>query len=290
LRLAVALGLAVAALLAACQAPVRRLHYDQLVFDAPHHELAYAIYTPPGFERGERLPLVVFLHGAGDDETCFDEAGVGVHLDAEIAAGRVPRAVIAVPSGDFGFWENWADGSYAYRDWIVDGLVPAVAARYGTLPCPDDCHVIGISMGGHGALRLALFEPERFASASVVSGPILDTDAALEFMDSGLLSWVIPSERIWGVPDRAAMANGDVFQRWTRPEDLHGVRLLVAWGDRDYGRIVESNERFRAHLDAHDIPYEAFVFEGGHRWQAWTPALDRVLTTQLGSRTPSSRP
>ena len=253
-------------------------------FEAPAHELDYAVYTPPGFAAGERLPLVVFLHGAGDDEQCFDEAEVGWHLDAEMSAGRVPRAVIVVPSGDFGFWENWADGSFAYRDWVVRGLVPRVAEQYGTLPCPEDCHLIGISMGGHGALRFALLEPERFATVSVISAPVLDAEAAREFVETGWLSWLIPSERIWGTTDPVEMARGDVFHRWTGPGDLGGQRLLLAWGDDDHRQIRETNAKFRAHLDANGIPYESFEFVGRHEWTAWTPALDRVLAIQLAPR------
>lgn len=250
-------------------------------FEGPDHELAYAIYTPPGFDGSERLPLVVFLHGAGDDEGCFDEADVEQHLDAEVLAGRVPRAVIAVPRGDFGFWENWADGSFAYRDWVIRGLVPEIAERYGTRPCPDDCHLIGISMGAHGALRFAVLEPGRFATVTLISGPILDAEAAVEFMESSLLSWLIPTSRIWGPTDRARVERDDAFSRWTQPDNLHGTRLVVAWGTEDHRQIRETNEKFRRHLDEHEIPYEVLVFPGGHDWSAWTPALDQVLRTQL---------
>jgi enterochelin esterase-like enzyme len=281
--------LALVASLAACQGPAPRLDYSSLRFEDPDHELAYAVYAPPGFDGTESLPLVVFLHGAGDDEACFDEAGVGQHLDAEISGGRVPRAVIAIPRGDLGFWENWADGSHRYRDWVIRGLVPEVEARYGTRPCPEGCHLVGISMGGHGALRIAVLEPGRFQSVTVLSGPIFDHEAATAFLERGLLSWIVPGDRIWGpVERRDGRRDGrrktereDPFDHFSRPEDLGGLRLLLAWGERDRRHVVETNERFERHLREHGIPHASFVFAGGHDWKAWTPALDRVLATQI---------
>lgn len=276
-----ALWLLVAAI--ACASPPHRLSYATLALPETDHELDYAVYTPPGFRPDEGLPLVVFLHGAGDGPDCFDEAGVGQYLDAEMDAHRAPRAVIVVPRGDFGFWENWADGSYRYRDWVLETLVPTVAAEFGTRPCPEGCHLIGISMGGHGALRLAVLEPGRFASVTAISAPILDSDDALAFINEGWLRFIIPTRRIWGPLDRAAVEKDDPFRRLREPGDLYGMRLMVVWGDEDHAHIVETNERFERHLTEYGIPHETLVFSGRHEWRAWTPTLGRVLAVQLGN-------
>lgn len=284
-------GLALA--LICCASPERRLLYGEVALPEADRSLEYALYLPPHFSPDETLPLVVFLHGGGDGPDCFDEARVGQHLDAQIAAGRVPRVVIAVPRGDFGFWENWADGSYRYRDWVIRRLMPEIATRYGTAPCPAGCHLVGVSMGGHGALRFLLFEPGLFASVTVISAPIVDTDAAWHLANESWLRFVIPTERIWGPSDRESIAREDYTLRWTRPEDLGGSRLMLAWGDEDRETIIETNERFERHLRESGIPHAVLVFEGGHDWRSWTPALDQVLATQvtpLGPATATASP
>jgi enterochelin esterase-like enzyme len=270
------------ALVLACATPEPRLDYAELPLPETDRVLEYAIYTPPGFAPQERLPLVVFLHGAGDGPDCFDEAQVGQHLDTQIANGQVPRAVIVIPRGDFGFWENWADGSFLYRDWVVRSLIPEITLLYNTAPCPTGCHLIGISMGGHGALRFALLEPDRFASVTAISAPILDTEDAFEFTNESWLRFFIPTRRIWGAADRDSIAREDIFRRWTEPEDLNGMRLMLAWGKGDTARIIETNERFDRHLTESRIPHQVLVFPGRHEWKAWTPVLDRVLTLQVG--------
>ncbi|MGH0036385.1 MAG: alpha/beta hydrolase [Myxococcota bacterium] len=267
----------------ACAPGARRLSYGTLESPAMGRPMEYAIYEPADRGAAERLPLVVFLHGGGDAVDCFDEAGVGQALDAALAQGRLARAVVVVAEGDLGFWENWVDGSRMYRDWVVRDLVPHVRERYATLDCPAGCHVIGISMGGHGALRFALLEPGRFASVTAISAPIMDTDSMLSLANSGFVRFLIPVKRIWGPgDDREEVEQADLFVRWTKPEDLRGMRLVLAWGEADRDRVIDSNERFHAHLERHSVPHEAIVFEGGHDWTAWTPVLEQALSIQIG--------
>ncbi len=103
-------------LLAASPVAARAQSSDvgELFSPAMDKPMGYSVYTPPGWGPDERLPLVVLLHGGGSDLTSFDKYEVGAYLDAEHAAGRLPRVVIVNPDGEFGFWENWHDGSRLY--------------------------------------------------------------------------------------------------------------------------------------------------------------------------------
>ena len=271
-----------------CATQPPRLAYDRVALPADGGFLDYAIYLPPEFRREERLPLIVFLHGAGDSADCFDEAGVGDALDQAIQAGEIPRAVIAVPSGGLSFWENWVDGTYSYRDWVLRSLVPEVRQRYGTADCPDGCHLMGISMGGHGALRFLLFEPGIFSTVTAISAPILDTDTALEMANESWFRFIVPTSRIWGPGTRESVEAEDMFLRWTRPEDLAGTRLTLAWATQDHRQIVESNERFDRHLEESGIEHGRLVFPGRHNWKAWTPALVQLIAAQLPADAPAA--
>jgi len=276
-------AVAVATLAAAgCASGPPRLTYQSLPSASAGGELPYAVYAPRDLGPEERLPLVVFLHGGGDGADCFDEADVGQYLDAQLLAGTIPRVVIVVPDGGRGFWENWQDGSYAYRDAVVRELVPAVRARYHTLDCPEDCHVMGVSMGGYGALRFALLEPASFASVSALSAPIFDTQRMLEMRDSFWFRMAVPVDRIWGEdPPLSQVQQDDLFLRWRSQEDLRGLQLLLAWGSDDRDGIIASNRKFDAHLTAHAIDHIGVEFQGPHKWTAWTPVIARALREQV---------
>ncbi len=263
-------------LVAGCTTP-ERLSYEEIDSAAVGRKMGYAVWAPADLRPDERLPLLVFLHGAADDETCFDDAQVGEYLDRALAKGEIPRAVIAVPDGEMGFWENWFDGTRSYRDWVIDEVMPDVERRFHTLRCPEGCHVAGASMGGHGALRFALFRPDLFSSVATLSGLILSTDDVLRLSDDWFTRLFIPIERIWGPTNRARVESEDPFLRWMTQEDLKGLRLMVAWAEGDQGQILDSNRAFHSHLVAQRIEHDFVVFQGRHNWTSWTPTLKRVL-------------
>ena len=247
----------------------------------------YAVYVPPGFRSDERLPLVVLLHGAGNDERTFARSGVAAALDAAIEAGKVPRVVILLPRGDDGFWIDWYDHSRRYEAWILGELIPAVSRRYHTLPCPSSCHVMGVSMGGYGALRFALRYPRRFASATALSSPIFDTEQMLAIRSNPFLNAFVPMERIFGpVTPRARIARWDPFLRWQTPDDLRGIRLRLGWATDDGPGIRKGNARLVKHLRAAGIPVEVDRFAGHHGWAAWTPAILDSLRAAVAGTTP----
>ena len=58
---------------------------------------------------------------------------------------------------------------------------------------------------------------------------------------------------------------------------------MLAWGERDHSRVIETNRRFDRHLTDLGIGHAVLVFEGGHNWREWTPILETVLSLQLGT-------
>lgn len=244
-------------------------------------QLSYGVYLPPGFDAHDRLPLVILLHGGGDEPRTFDRWDVGEQLDRAIDEGRMPPCVIVLPQGDDGFWIDWHDHSRMYETWILEELIPEVRERYHTQSCPDGCHVMGMSMGGFGTLSFAIHHPEHFDSATIISAPILDTEAMLDFRRDRLIATFIPMHRMFG-PTKPAFRvyDDDPYRVWAEPGDP-GVDLFIAWGTNDRGNIRKASRKFVDHLRERDIAHEALEFEGGHSWVSWTPVIERALAHQL---------
>ncbi len=108
---------------------------------------AYWISYPPGAEPGERLPVVVALHGAGRTAKAWCDA---LGLDRFLAASGHRMAVAAVDGGVASYWHERADGQDARR-MVREEFLPLLAEQGLAADRPG---LLGWSMGGLGVLML----------------------------------------------------------------------------------------------------------------------------------------
>ena len=255
------------------------LDYSTLKIESKKKPLKYAVYTPPNWQKGEKLPLVLFLHGGGSTHESFERYGAHTYLDQEISGGRIPRAIVLIPRGGFSMWENWDYGPIAYRDWIVDELMPEVRKNYTTLDCPEHCHVIGTSMGGFGALRMAQLEGDKFSSVSTISGLIFSYEKSQR---GSLLFQTImyfPSLNIFGYRKNSNLI--DPYLVWVNGSNEPKPRLQLIWGDKDYKGIIKTNQDLHQRLTEAKVEHDAYVYQGGHKWVDWVPLLNRAMNFSL---------
>ncbi|WP_444542045.1 S-formylglutathione hydrolase [Chitiniphilus eburneus] len=143
--------------------------------------MTFGLYLPPQVEDGARVPVVYWLSGL----TCTDE-NFATKAGAQRVAAELGLALVlpdtsprgeGVPDAeryDLGqgasFYVNatqapWATHFRMY-DYVVDELPTLVEANF---PVSDARAIAGHSMGGHGALMVALRNPERYRSASALA-------------------------------------------------------------------------------------------------------------------------
>lgn len=264
-------------LLAACQRPLGRFEYVTLQSQSEHTALRYGVYLPRGWDRRTPLPLVVLLHGAGDDASSADRRQVVEALDAAQAHGWLRPFVMVAPDGRVGFWSNWYDGSHHFRDWVVREVIPDAYRRFALLPAPEGLHLLGVSMGAGGGLQLWLQTPGTFASASLLSAPILDEAGTRAFLRRFAPDALI--QRVFGPPGRATGV--DPYAALKRAQDLHGTRLLFGAALSDKAGILAANRAFHTTLVQRQVPHTLVTFPGRHGWRAWAEVFPHVLCAQI---------
>lgn len=207
---------------------------------------AFLVYLPPGGATGTsaRFPVLYLLHGRNGHAAAFLEVGIQRALDRLIGSGAIPP-MIAVMVQDLGGWQNWRDvgrrhsASYVVEvQELIDRMLPTIAKRAGRA-------IAGSSMGGFGAMHVALANPERF---SVV-------ESWLGFFD-GL--------------DVELRAAAPVLARL-------GLHAFLYGAEADPVAVPEENPSFAAALRAAGAHAEGVIYPGGHSLEKVQEHLDAGL-------------
>jgi S-formylglutathione hydrolase FrmB len=209
----------------------------------------------PRVAAGERVPLLVLLHGADASPDVVAE-----HLNAALAAAaQQHRIAIVAPDGGADGW--WLDSpEHAGRRYASLVATDLLADARTSLPVTDAIGIAGISMGGHGALTLAFAHRDVFRSASSISG-VLDLTRA---------------------SDRAALVDslGPLVQqraRWEAHSALHqlaqlakggrGLAMRISCGSND--RWIGVNRALHERATALQIVHDYDEAPAGHEWSYW---------------------
>lgn len=149
------------------------------VFTAPSGEiLRYRQHLPKNVAAGKKLPLVLFLHGAGERGTNnVSQLKHGVSALLQHGAKANDPAVLLAPQCPSGMqWVNvpWSAPSHTMPEQPSDSMRLALALlreKLATLPIdPDRVYVTGVSMGGYGTWDAIQREPALFAAALPICG------------------------------------------------------------------------------------------------------------------------
>ncbi|HMD93999.1 MAG TPA: alpha/beta hydrolase-fold protein [Trebonia sp.] len=150
---------------------------------ARRRTVGYTIAYPPGHRPGDRLPLVVMLHGFGADHTDA-LAGVSPAQAVALRVGGAPLAPMAMVTADGGggYWNpHPGDDPMAM---LTGELIP-MCRRLGLGSPPHRIGAMGISMGGYGALLLAEKHPRLIAAVAAISPAIWTSYAQARAANAG---------------------------------------------------------------------------------------------------------
>ncbi|HEY1135366.1 MAG TPA: alpha/beta hydrolase-fold protein [Nocardioides sp.] len=175
----------------------------------------WSLATPPGIDAAG-LPVVVVLHARGGDHTAaFSSAGLGLDrfLAAAVADGMPPVALASI-DGDDAYWHARSNGDDPGA-MVLDEFLPLLADRGLDV---DRLGLLGWSMGGFGALRLAGLLGAGQVSAVAALSPALwhhyDDTPSGAFDDAADFEAVTVMGRqadLDGIPVRVDCGYGDPF-------------------------------------------------------------------------------
>src|SRR5205085_5493636 len=159
---------------------VETIEYDSKTVDGKRKML---VYTPPGFSKDTKYPVLYLLHGAGDDETGWQKKGsADAILDNLYADKKAVPMIVVMPNG-FAKAPDSQSRNGAFEADLVENLIPYIESHYPVKADREHRAIAGLSMGGGQSFNVGLKHRDKFAWVGVFSsGPPAQSDAGAAFL------------------------------------------------------------------------------------------------------------
>ena len=221
------------------------------------------VITPASYDGVKEFPVVYLLHEYSGSYRDW----VRMAKNVEGYADKL-NILIVCPDGGYGswYWDSPADPTFKYETYVVGELIPWIDGHYKTVKDKKGRGITGLSMGGHGALFLAIRHQDVFGAAGSMSGGVD----------------IRPFPNNWDMAKRLGpyAEFPDRWEQLTVMNQLHllkpnALALIVDCGTEDF--FLKVNERLHQELLYRNIPHDYIVRPGAHNWPYWTNAVSYQL-------------
>lgn len=234
------------------------------------------LFVPNTYVSGMKFQTLYLLHGgSGDDGDYVNFTNIVRYADQH-------KVAVIMPSVGNSCYTDMEDGA-KYYTYVAEELPKLCEAFFPISNKREDTFVGGLSMGSHGAMKLAMNYPERYAAALLMSGAsyrpgvpsmvktvdgVYDFEATMEIpVSGGLQANLVDEDFIRGtVNDVYAAAKRNVEEGKQLP------KLFFRVGDSDHAlfRALKAEEDLREW--GYDTKIEV-VAGMGHEWDLWDESL-----------------
>ncbi|HEY1533193.1 MAG TPA: alpha/beta hydrolase-fold protein [Polyangiaceae bacterium] len=216
---------------------------------------------PAGAASRAPHPVLWLLHGLSDDETAWARfSGIERYVQALDLA-------VVMPNVHRSYYSNMAHG-YRYWDFISEELPNKARALFPLSARRELNFVAGLSMGGYGALKLALSKPESFAAAASLSASCDLKNLRLRPEELALVFGDVAGIRKSG-GDLQELARTLASSRGPKP------KLFQSCGTED--AMLPGNRDLRDFIAPLGFDYLYEEGPGAHDWPYWDAGIQRIL-------------
>lgn len=208
------------------------------------------IYTPPGFNKKKKYPVLYLLHGIGGDEKEWLNGGnPQVILDNLYSEGKIEPMIVVMPNGR-AMKDDSASGNIMAADKVqafatfekdlLHDLIPFIEKKYPVLKDREHRAIAGLSMGGGQSLNFGLGNLEQFAWVGGFSSAP---------------NTKMPQELV------------------PNPEEAK-KKLKLLWiscGDKDW--LIENSKSTHDYLVKYNVPHIYYIEPGVHDFKVWKNGL-----------------
>lgn len=221
--------------------------------------MGVVVVIPEGYSEKINYPVLYLLHGYSGNEKDWISKVPGIKDYSDLY-----QFIIVCPDGGFSSWyfDSPVDKSMKYETYMAHELVAWVDQNFKTIKNRSGRAITGLSMGGHGALYLAICNQDVFGAAGSMSGGVD----------------IRPFPSNWDLQKRL----GSYAENKDQWEDntvinliykLNGNSLNISFdcGTEDF--FYRVNCQLHEKLLERNIPHDFTVRPGGHSWEYWANSI-----------------
>ncbi len=208
------------------------------------------VYTPPGYSKNKKYPVLYLLHGIGGSEKeWFNEGQPHVILDNLYAEGKLDPMIVVLPNGramkDDRPVGNIYDGvkvqAFAtFEKDLLNDLIPSIEKKYPVIKDREHRAIAGLSMGGGQSLNFGLGNLDKFAWVGGFSSA--------------------PNTK----QPKDLLPNPEMAKQKLK-------LLWISCGDKD--GLISNSKRTHDYLKANNVPHIYYVDHGYHDFKVWKNSL-----------------
>eukprot|EP01133_Synstelium_polycarpum_P017630 gene17630-21026_t len=222
-------------------------------------QIKAVVVLPDTYNQQENFPVVYLLHGYGGNYSNFINK-----IPAIREAADQYHMILVCADGNVSSWylDSPQDSSWKYETYISKELVEWIDGHYKTKKDRSARAITGLSMGGHGALSMAIKHQQVFGAAGSMSGGV-------DFR---------PFPENWDLSKRLG-PYASYPERWKENCVIEMVHLLSKdklalifdCGKDDFFYPV--NKALHEKLTYYNIPHDFISRPGNHNWAYWSNSI-----------------
>ena len=222
-------------------------------------EVKSVVILPENYTIKKHYPVVYLLHGYSDNYAKWIKT-----VPAIKTLSTEHQFILVCPDGGYSSWyfDSPIDSTCQYESFITRDLLPYVDTHYTTIPNRASRAITGLSMGGHGALYLAIRNPNLFGSAGSMSGGVDLRTSTKAYDISRRIGTIEANHAEWDNRSVINMVN-----------DLKNneLNLIIDCGVSDF--FYQINAGLHRRLMALKIDHDYIERPGEHNWKYWDNSI-----------------
>lgn len=241
---------------------------------ALNRKVSFDMYIPNDLpeEKDRNMKVLFLLHGYTGDAWNW----VPEHL-----AQKYNFAVVT-PNGENGFWLDGLSTGHKYCTFVGSELVGYLRRTFGLALKSEDTYIMGLSMGGFGALHTAFTYPENFGKTAAMSSALIIHEIAKMKPgdDNGMANYAYYRE-CFGELETVEESDSNPEVLVKRLKEKGSIpTIFMSCGTEDF--LIENNRQFHRYLESIGVEHTYLESKGNHDMDFWNEYTEKFVELMFG--------